>query len=138
MSKKETIISAIIIFVIIGIIIGGYYFVPYLQKSTNISDVNTKTPEGKTEAITPPTAEQQSAQIKKDYPEVIQGTISFFDTKNLLKTTIKTSDGKEYMLWPAQPKSVYESFGAKNGGRVEIQGRFSKDGNIEWGLMKPI
>jgi len=56
----------------------------------------------------------------------------------VVKTTVKADDGKEYTLWPPQAKSIYESFGIKDGQRVEIQGRVNSQGNLEWGSMSPI
>ena len=76
--------------------------------------------------------------IKKNYPEVITGVIKFFDKNNYFKATLKTDAGIEYILWPAQPKSVYESFGAKDGGRVQVNGKPLEDGKLNWALMKPI
>jgi hypothetical protein len=130
---KENIILLIIILVIAVAIISAitiyYPFQHIAPKSAGL----------KKETIEPPTItfEQQMNQIKKDFPEVITGTIHFLDTKNSLKTTIKTDDGKEYTLWPSQPESVYESFGAKDGGKVEIQAKAPQDGKVQWELMKP-
>jgi len=84
------------------------------------------------------TQEQQTKQLRKDYPKTIIGVINFLDTKSDYKSTLKTDDGKVYTLYPPQPKIIYESFGAKDGQRVEVWGRFSKQGNLEWSKMNPI
>lgn len=146
MSKKSLIISVVIIFIIIAGAIGAYYFVLYTQNITNVPVVSIKSTDKKSDTKPPPpppapsapTVAQQLEQIKKNYPEVITGIINFLDTKNSLKTTVKTNDGKVYILWPAQPESVYRSFGVKNGGRVEIQGKVLENGMLGWGTMKPI
>jgi len=137
MTKKVLILSIALVSLIIGIILGVsvYYLLLYPKNPINSSAGGA---EEKTEGVIELTPAQQLEKTKKDYPEVIQGIISFLDTKNSLKTTVKTDDGKEYILWPPQPKSVYESFGAKNNGRVEIQARFLEEGKLGWGLMKPI
>ena len=81
---------------------------------------------------------KQLQDMQKDYPQIITGTIKFFDTKTSFKSTITTDSGTEYILQPAQPESVYESFGAKNGGKVQVNAKMAGNGNIDWVLMKPI
>ena len=137
MQAKNLILAVIILFVIIVIGFSIYYFTSQPQNPA-VSVVGTKTiakPAAAPPLLSP---EQQQEQIKKDYPETITGVINFLDVKTFFKTTIKTDDGKIHELSPAQPKSVYESFGAKQGGKVQLQGRFLANGNIEWATMAPI
>lgn len=139
MSKKNLIMAGIIILVIIVAVAAVYYFVsqqPKIPGTAPIVGNNTITP--KPVAVKLPDINQQEAQIKIDYPQVIDGVITFLDAGTVLKTTIKATDGKVYELYPAQPESVYMSFGAKNGGQVEIQGKVLDAGKLSWGAMKPI
>ena len=131
---NKSLIIIIILIIVVALGVGVYLYFFHSPASVTNKDGG----EEKTEIPITMTFEEQIEQTKKDYPEVIRGVINFLDTKNSLKTIIKTDNGKEYVLWPAQPKSVYESFGAKNNGRVEIQGRYLDTDKIEWGIMKPI
>ena len=87
--------------------------------------------------ITPPSQAQQLQTIKQNFPEVINGTIKFLDTKDSLKTTLETAGGKIYILWPAQPEAVYQSLGVNNGNKVQVNGKANGD-KLLWALMKPI
>lgn len=136
MSQKNLIMVGIILIVIIIFVAVISYFV-LSSPSTGTPAVGIKSTVGQ-KAVVPPTLDQYQAQIKKDFPTVISGVINFLDATGALKTTVKTDDGKIYTLMPGQPKSVYESFGAKNGGRVEIQAKVLDNLQINWGAMKPI
>lgn len=131
MSKKIT-------FLIVGVIIVALLATVVIYLFQSLQERGDNGPEGGILGQLEFDPIEHLGQIKRDYPEVVRGVIVFLDTKNSLKTTVKADDGKEYVLWPAQPKSVYESFGAKDGGRVELQGRFPGGGKLEWGLIKPI
>jgi hypothetical protein len=76
--------------------------------------------------------------LEKEYSEKIQGTINFFDQGNNYNPAITTDDGKQYIIWPSEVKSIYESFGAKDGGRVEIWGKFTDDGKLNIGKIIPL
>lgn len=133
MPKSLKILLAIIILILLIVICGAvYYFVSSggfgIIKQNGASDKD----------VPQVTKEQQEAQFRKDYPETITGVINFFDTEDSYKATLKTDDGKEYTLYPPQPKMIYESFSAKEGQRVEVWGKISKNGNLEWSIMNPI
>ena len=136
MIKIPKILIAIIILitaVVIGFGIYCFIFKPFAaKKNLPAQKINNNAELPKI------TAEQQAVEIKKDYPQIIDGTINFFNTKKSYKATIKTDDGKQYILWPPQPESIYWSFGVKNGQRVEIQGRLNSQGNFEWARITPI
>lgn len=139
--KKITLFIILILFVVIAFGAGIYYFLFISQgvKTGSIGNVDLEQIiQRKVRPPIPPDPAKQLEEIKKNYPEVIIGVIKFFDTKNSFKATLKTDDGIEYILWPAQPKSVYESFGAKNGGKVQVNGKPLEDGKLNWALMKPI
>ena len=85
-----------------------------------------------------PTYNQYLAQVEKDYPVVITGTINFLDKGVAIKSTVKTNDNKTYILSPNQPKAIYESFGVKNGVKVQIQGKIMQNNELSWITMKPI
>jgi hypothetical protein len=132
MKKNNLILLVAIIIVIIIAIVCVYYFMPNSQNSAVAPNTSANIPP-------PPTPEEQLAQIKKDYPQVITGVINFLDTKTSLKTTLRTDDGTVYTLWPVQPESIYKSLGAKDGGRVEVQAKIVGNGQLlEVGSMKPI
>ena len=137
MSQKNLItLIAIVILVIIIAALGIYYLASSPQSAYTPVTLKQNAP-GKI-VVVPPTPAQQADQVKKDYPEVITGTINFLDTGSSLKTTVKTDDGKVYILSPGQPESIYKSFGAKDGGRVQIQGKVLQNGELAWGSMKSI
>lgn len=83
-----------------------------------------------------PDPEEQLEKIKQEKPEIITGIIKFLDTKSVFKTTITSADGKTYILYPAQPKSIYESYGVKNGQKVQINAKLLENGQIEWALLR--
>jgi hypothetical protein len=91
-------------------------------------------PRNKEELISP---EEDFKVIEQEYPEALQGVIIFSDKGGVFKATIRTQDGKEYILLPPQPSAVYESFGVKSGEKIEIRAKISQDNTINWALMKP-
>jgi hypothetical protein len=132
-SKKVLIIAIVLIVLVLAVILGIFFF--YRQPAINPSlggagqKIVTKTP--------PPIAQAQ-AQTNKDYPITVDGIINFFDTKNSFKATIKTSDGKEYILYPPQPEAIYGSLGIKAGQKVELRVKALDTARLEWGSIKPI
>ena len=142
MSKKVLIIiiSAIILVVVIGAVV--YYFSSnknniVKQIGNTVSQNTNQSANNVAPVQKPPTPQEQTAQINKDYSQKIRGVINF-DTSKAMKTTIKSDDGKIYTLWPPQSSPIYESFGVKNGQRVEIQGKLNSQGNLEWVTLKSI
>jgi hypothetical protein len=141
MQQKIILFIILILFVVIAFGAGIYYFLFISQgvKTGSIGNVDLEQRiQRKVRPPIPPDPAKQLEEINKNYPEVIMGVIKFFDTKNSFKATLKTDDGTEYILWPAQPKSVYESFGVKNGGKVQVNGKPLEGGKLRWALMKPI
>ena len=139
-------IKIIVIIVFLAVVGIAVYNIVLFVTTSGVAPVNvaqniqknnaqSKTPVKEVPKITP---EQQTAEVNKDYPLVIDGVINFLDKGANFKTTIKSDDGKIYILWPPQPSPVYQTFGVKNGGRVEVQGRINAQGNLEFGLLKPI
>lgn len=142
MQSQKIILLIILILIVAAVLgIGIYYFFLNLR-SVIIGPVNNiglqQKTQQKAQSPIPPDPAKQLEEINRNYPEVITGVIKFFDAKNSFKATLKTDDGIEYILWPAQPKSVYESFGAKNGGKVQVNGKLLEGGKLGWALMKPI
>lgn len=138
MDKKLILIIALVVLIVVA---GGIYFLIYSRsEQKNYDNVQNSMERARKEIaqIKVPSKEDQLAQIKKDYPETITGILNFFDTTTTFKATIKTDAGKIYTLWPAQPKDIYESFGVREGQRVEIWGKTNSQGNLEWGDIKPI
>lgn len=138
MDKK---LILIIVLVVLIVIAGGAYYLIYSKPGQKNSDnVQNSIEQARRELaqIKVPSKEDQLAQIKKEYPETITGILNFFDTATTFKATIKTDTGKIYILWPAQPKDIYESFGVKEGQKVEVWGKTNSQGNFEWGNIKPI
>ena len=76
--------------------------------------------------------------VNQNYPQIIKGVIKFFDTKDLYKATLQADNGTTYILQPAQPKVFYEALGAKDGGRVQVNGKPQDGDGLLWTLMKPI
>ena len=134
--------SAGVIIVMVLIVMGiglGIIFIPSLAKPKILPSAQPVVTAPK--EIIPPapsSPEQQLTQTQKDYPILVQGTINFLDTKTLVKTTLTTADGKVYILSPAQPEVIYESFGVKNGQKVQVNAKSLDSTNLEWALMKPL
>jgi len=82
----------------------------------------------------PPSPEESLARLKKEYPEIINGVINFSGDQ----ATIGLDNGKSYILTPEQPKSIYTSLGAEDGGRVKVQGKVMPDDKFVWILLNPI
>jgi len=144
METKKIIIIIILAILILAVVgIGVYYLVNHnfnfaetvINQVKNGAKNTNQEPPIKVKQLTP---EEITAQNKKDFAETITGTISFSGKGGTVKATIKTSDGKEYTISPDQPEVIYGSFGVKNGSRVQIQGRITGDGKVEWVTMKPI
>ena len=142
MSKQITLIIIIVVAIILVAIlgIGVHYFIPSKSASTNVkSTTNIPVTPSKTDAEIKQDAEQQLAQLQKDYPETIKGVINFSDAKGVYKATLKSDSGKEYTLYTPQPESIYNAqFGVKNGQKVEVQGKINDKGNLELASIKPI
>ena len=144
MQNQKIIISIVsVICMAILLIVGGYYFLLVKDLKSTVSPAKNAALKQPTQQkivppITPPDSAKQQEIINTNYPQVITGTIQFLDVKNVFKTTLKTADGTVYTLWPAQPEAVYKSFGATNGGKVQLNGKPLKDGKLSWILMKPI
>lgn len=137
MSGKLAVLIIIFFIVVAGAIIGLYYYGFFISQPAG---QNNQPADNNNNANLPPAPDpaKELEKIKNDYPEEIQGTITFFDKGNVFKTTLTTDDGKVYTLMPAQPKSVYESFGAKNGGEIKLRAKLLEDNKINWALMEPI
>lgn len=93
-----------------------------------------------TEEIKVLTLEEEIEQMEKEYPQKFIGIINFLDDAkaSVYEAVLKTDDGKEYILYPPQPRSIYESYGVENNGKVEIFAKPPKDNNLEWGILNPI
>ena len=137
MSKKIIIITLVVVLIIV---LGSVVYFSVLKNKPTPDDnqVNSSSSKNTNTNQKLPTKEEQAAQIKKDYPKIVRGVISFLDSGKVTKTTVKADDGKEYTLWPLQITAVYESLGIKNGQRVEIYGRLNEQGNLEWASITPI
>jgi uncharacterized protein YdeI (BOF family) len=140
MSKKIIIITLLIILVII---LGAAIYYAMQHGSTPTPGNNQpNNPVSQNTAPQPqhkvPTVAEQVAQINKDYPETITGTINFLDKGINYKTTITADGGKEYIVSPPQSESIYKSMGLKDGQRVEVQGKINDQGNLILGTLKPI
>jgi len=143
--KKIIIVTTLVVLVLIAIGIGIYYFINYslnfgnnvVEQPTINTNTKTKTPGNESTEGYLPTPDEINAQNKINYPDTIIGIIDFQDKGALIKTTIRATNGKEYILSPNQPKAIYESFGVKDGNRVQIQGKII-NGNVTWLTMKAI
>jgi len=138
MEKKKIIIIVIIVLVLILAFLGIFTLInltaSFTKNVTNIVDTSKTV---STQKPTVPTLAEVEKQNEINYPDAIIGTIKFLDSKTAIKSTITTSDGKEYTLSPDQPKAIYESFGVKDGSKVQIQGKIVGD-KITWVSLKTI
>jgi hypothetical protein len=141
--EKRIIILLIVLFLAIAASLGisVYYFlsVPKSVKPAPVTATNVPVKSRQKPLLfTPPDLAKQLEEINKNYPEIITGVIKFLDTKNSFKTTLTTDSGMVYTLWPSQPEVVYQSFGAKNNGKVQVNGKPLGNGMLSWALMRPI
>jgi flagellar basal body-associated protein FliL len=137
MDKKILIslIVVIVLLVVIAIGIGVYYFVFRGNTGFLANNTNNEQNPGEIKILTP---EQQDKKIEKEYAETVDGIINFLDKGEVLKTTLTTNAGKVYILSPAEPKSVYESLGAKDGKRVQVRAKSLSGDYLEWKMLKPL
>jgi hypothetical protein len=135
MPKIMSIILLVAVIVVILSALGFYCYVAFFNHNLGKFQPNKALP---VKALPDPA--KQMELILKNYPEAASGTINFWYKGNeLIKTTLKTDAGKIYTLWPFQPQSVYESFGAKNGKKVEVHAKsLINTDRLEWSLMKPL
>lgn len=139
MSKKDLIISVIIVLIfIIGVGIGVYYFVSYSNPVISPVVVSKEDIEKKAQEDILKRKQAELEQLKKDFPDAIQGIIKFSGDKPEDKTTVKTDNGVEWTLWPDRPKSLYEHEGIRDGQRVEVRGKILDENRIQWRLVTPI
>jgi len=146
--NSQKIIIIIIIFAVLVLIasgIGVYYSIygnfkfNFIKFGVNpITNATNNSNNESVVKIETPSVQEVENQNKINYPDTVIGTINFLDKGSVIKSTIKTSGGKEYTLSPNQPKAIYESFGAKDGKKVEIQGKITADNKLEWLTMKAI
>lgn len=142
--NRNLIILILIITAITAVSLGlaNFYFnkpgnpIPGAEEQKPLTQNITEIPPD--QAPKPPSLQEDQEAINRRFPDIIKGIIKFFDKDSVFKTTLTTSDGKSYTLYPNQPKNIYqEIYGAKNGGMVEIKGKI--EGNlIKWTTMKPI
>ena len=136
--KKAVIVIIVLIIVLVSAAAGAgicYFFIT--NKSPEKSGGPQRIVHVPPKVVLPNPADVL-AKVKKEYPETITGVIKFLDTKTALKTTLTTSDGTVYILWPPQAESIYESLGAKNGGEIQVNGKPLDGGKLNWVVMKPI
>ncbi len=139
MKKISTIVLILAIIVVLAAV--GFYAYVYFHSNKDINAPAKQIPVVKKNTVELkklPTPEEQLEKIKNDYPEVVSGVINFLDKGDIFKTTIKIDTGKIYTLSPAQPASVYESLGAKNGHKVELRAKSLTGSSLEWSLMRLI
>ena len=127
---------AVLVLAIAGIL--SYYLLSSRTTSNQIANIPGNLRNVPNAKVNVPTQEELAAQNKIKYPNTVIGIINFLDKGVIIKTTVKTSDGILYTLSPNQPKVIYESFGVKNGNRVQIQGKIQSDNTLTWLTMKAI
>jgi type II secretory pathway pseudopilin PulG len=127
--KNLIFVIILLILILLALLTAIFY---YNSKSRGVTDsvqINQqKIQEQKTQ-------EMQTAKTVYDtkFPDIIKGTINITsDTK----TTIKTAE-KEYLIFPARPKSFYKDSGIANGILVQVQGKIAGD-NIALGSVVPV
>lgn len=137
--KIIIIVATVVVLIIAGI--GIYYLInPNFNFTKNVAsqDGNITGNSKNVPVVKTPTLEEANAQNKTNYPDTITGVINFLDNGGVIKTTVKTADGKEYTLSPNQPKIIYESFGAKNGSTVQVQGKIIDNNTLNFLTLKVI
>lgn len=138
MTKKFLITSIILIILIVTLFVCG---VVYYMLNNPFSPLNKNSQNPVNQSVVKTTTEKKQevkkdplAQVNEEFPDVLQGIITIAEKQ----TTLKTDDGKIYIFWPQQPKSVYEYLGIKNKQTVKVQGKISGENHLEWGVIKPI
>ena len=134
MSQKiSTILAVIIILLILSVPAIYLYFSLNGFKSVKNTGVVESNNTQKSQLST---LEEIESKIKTDYPETVSGVINFLGAGETFKATLTTDAGKVYTLWPVEPKSIYESFGAKDGVNIEVRAKSLDVTNLEWKSMK--
>lgn len=115
MSKGSSLIIILVVLVV-GIAIGAgiYYFLNQFQPFNQYGEDN----QNDSTTIADQKAEHQKF-LDENFPDIVSGTLNL----SILSPTIKTDDGKEYMLWPKFSREDYEENGFKDGQRVQFQGQ---------------
>lgn len=129
MSKQ--IILLIIVIVIIALLGGGIYY--FIYKNMFMPAAPNNADGQKLNFLQP--SQAQLEQMKKDFPNTIEGIISFSGQNNI----ITDNNGKEWILIPPKPESAYYiEKGIKSGQKVKIIGTFLEDNIIQRGVVIPL
>ena len=106
----------------LGILIGaaGYYYL-FPCGGTMGSNPNQESgvPANISEAAKQKMELERIKELEENFPDVVSGTLSLTATN----PTLKTSEGKEYLLWPAFSIVDYQRNGYTDGQTVEFRGK---------------
>jgi hypothetical protein len=75
--------------------------------------------------------EEAEAQVNKDFPDTLVGTLSLSSEKATLRT-----DSGTYTFTPDQPVGIYQSFGVENGDRVSVKCKILDNNTIQFFSME--
>jgi len=126
---KQTILLIIVIIIIALLGVGIYYFI---NKNMFIAPVLNNV--GVQKSNPPQPSQAQLEQIEKDWPDIIEGNISFSGQDNI----VTDNDGKEWVLIPPKPESVYADTGIKSGQKIKVFGKFLENNIIQRGAVIPL
>jgi hypothetical protein len=134
MVQKVLILVVVLITLVIGITIGlgVYYFFSNNNLGIIQSLFNTEVVSKNIEK--PSLVPSDLERVKKEFPEFVTGIIKISEKK----ATISDENGREYIIVPERPQSMYDYVGIKSGQKIEIQGKFLDEDTIEAGSIKPI
>ena len=118
--KNRILIAAVSGALAVGILIGvGVYY--YIFSPGVLPQYQTQNDE----IIAKKAAEEaaRKAKFEKEinaaFPDFVKGTILI----SADESTLKTTDGKEYLLWPTYSSKYYTDNGLSNNQEVELQGK---------------
>jgi hypothetical protein len=136
--SKKILITLSVVTILLIIFAGIIYWYFSSSNFKNIEIVNPVIEQNNSQVSNIPTVEEMVDKVNDEYPETVSGIINFSGAGASFKATLKTDAGKIYILWPIEPKSVYESFGVKDGVKIEVRAKSLESENLEWKLMKAI
>lgn len=128
--KKSSIIIFSLLILILGIALGSVamYYLKSCPACSSKSAVNKSYP-AKTKNKN---STNSQTLYNQKFPDVLDGTITIVSDA---RATIKTSDGKEYVVSPPRPVSYYNDSGVKTGMAVEARGKILQNNLFSLGYI---
>ncbi|HQK63707.1 MAG TPA: hypothetical protein PLF16_00990 [Candidatus Staskawiczbacteria bacterium] len=126
--NKKTIALIVVVAVLVLVAIGALVFVLMNKQASGPRNGPVVGENG--EPVVVP-LEEAEAQVNKDFPDTLVGTLSLSSEKATLRT-----DSGTYTFTPDQPVGIYQSFGVENGDRVSVKCKILDNNTIQFFSME--